>query len=190
MCGFVHIAEALKSNHALKKLELADCRQTEKGLTVLSASLVLNKCLQYLDIATKYKSWSKQTVLRHSLLFLFNWQYTCRPEKLEGICVKFARESPSYKAHTWTSKKCSIQEGYSWRWKVSFESGSKRQMSLRAKDSLANVFTSRVADSIFSVSACICTVQVFMYETAENIHYVSWDGQAPNLDCFITAGEG
>jgi len=68
--GFVHIAEALKSNHALKRLELANCRQTEKGLIILSASLVVNKCLQYLDIATKSHyctrvNWYTQTQPMH-----------------------------------------------------------------------------------------------------------------------------
>jgi len=60
--GFVHIAEALKSNHALKRLELADCEPTEKGLTVLSISLVENKCLQYLNIGTQRHGYTTRHV--------------------------------------------------------------------------------------------------------------------------------
>jgi len=118
---FVHIAEALKSNHALKRLELADCGPTEKGLTVLSASLVVNKCLQYLDIATKYKSWSKQTqpVDQKSLKeFVLSLQENLHLTKLR---LGPARDVPDRK---------DIVKGE----KSALNHGSKRQMSSRARD--------------------------------------------------------
>ena len=95
--GVVHMAEALQSNNALKRLELAASGLTEKGLTVLSASLVVNNYLQYLDIAIESHPWRLHT------------NKICRLQKLEAICIMLARESPSYKSQTWTSKRCSTR---------------------------------------------------------------------------------